>query len=299
MSKNDTNYNYQHHAASSRFASNSEERHRDPHYSKYNGFSSRKEAMLASLQNYLGNCKTMLGSSLSHMRAPSTIIVIVFLVALYIILGVTGTVDFSFSITEDIREIKISLDIIVNALLGFFYGPATSCISVTLCCLVKMVVSPEDDFFIGYVILAAIAGFMHGWILYRNKIMWFGTRFRGFFSDLLAKCVATRLFVSIVVNVLLKALIYQIFIDYPFYESILHYKYSNVPLESFSDFIEVFVAGFIVHTFVIYFTMIVVNFIASKAFPVQYVQPELFIDENGALINLEEDAPLSTHSSRD
>lgn len=288
MSNNNQDF-YKEQAAGSRFANNISENDIDPKYAKYNGFSSRKEVVFATIQNYLGNCKTMLLSSLSHMRAPSTIIIIIFLVALYIILGVTGTVEFSFSISENIREIKISLDIIVNALLGFFYGPATSCISVTLCCLVKMVVSPEDDFFIGYVILAAIAGFLHGWILYRHKTMWFGTRFRGFFSDLLAKCVVTRFVVSVIVNVLLKAIIYRIFINIPVYTSILHYKYSNVPLESFSDFVEVFIAGFIVDTFVIYFAMIIVNFIASKAFPVQYAQPELFIDENGALINLEEE----------
>lgn len=281
--------NYDNQAAGSRFASNMTEKDIDPRYSKYNGFSSRKEVILEMIQNYLGNCKTMILSSLSHLRSPSTIIVIIFLVALYIILGVTGHLEFSFAISEDIREIKISLDIIVNALLGFFFGPVTSCISVTLCCLVRMLVTPDSGFFIGYVVLAAIAGFLHGWILYRHKAMWFGTRFRGFFTDLLSKSILTRLVVSIIVNVLLKAIIYKIFIGYPIYEYILHYNYSNVPLTSFSEFIEVFIAGFIVDTLVIYITLVVVNFVASKAFPVQYAQPELVIDENGALINLEEE----------
>lgn len=294
-SNNKEHYNEQ--AAGSRFAANMTEKDIDPRYARYNGFSSRKEVILEMLQNYLGNCKTMLLSSFSHLRAPSTIIVIIFLVALYIILGVTGHLEFSFAISEDIREIKISLDIIVNALLGFFFGPVTSCISVTLCCLVRMLVSPDNGFFIGYVILASIAGFLHGWILYRHKAMWFGTRFRGFFTDLLSKSIVTRLVVSIVVNVLLKAIIYKIFIGYPIYEYILHYNYSNVPLTSFSEFIEVFVAGFIVDTLVIYITLVVVNFVASKAFPVQYAQPELVIDENGALINLEEEFIEKSNSS--
>lgn len=281
--------NYDEQAAGSRFAAGMTEKDIDPRYARYNGFSSRKEVVLEMLQNYFGNCKTMLLSSLSHLRAPSTIIVIIFLVALYIILGVTGHLEFSFALSEDIREIKISLDIIVNALLGFFFGPVTSCISVTLCCLVRMLVTPDNGFFIGYVILAAIAGFLHGWILYRHKAVWFGTRFRGFFTDLLSKSIVTRFVVSVVVNVLLKAIIYKIFIGYPIYEYILHYNYSNVELTSFSEFMEVFIAGFIVDTLVIYITLVIVNFVASKAFPVQYAQPELVIDENGALINLEEE----------
>ena len=288
MSSNNKKH-YDEQAAGSKFAANMTENDVDPRYAKYNGFSSRKEVVLEMLQNYFGNCKTMLLSSLSHLRSPSTIIVIIFLVALYIILGVTGHLEFSFALSEDIREIKISLDIIVNALLGFFFGPVTSCISVTLCCLVRMLVTPNNAFFVGYVILASIAGFLHGWILYRHKAMWFGTRFRGFFTDLLSKSIVTRLVVSVVVNVLLKAIIYKIFIGYPIYEYILHYNYSNVELTSFSEFMEVFIAGFIVDTLVIYITLVIVNFVASKAFPVQYAQPELIIDENGALINLEEE----------
>lgn len=288
MSNNNKKY-YDEEAAGSMFSANMTEEDIDPRYAKYNGFSSRKEVILEMLQNYFRNCKTMLLSSLSHLRAPSTIIVIIFLVALYIILGVTGHLEFSFALSEDIRDIKISLDIIVNALLGFFFGPVTSCISVTLCCLVRMLVTPDNGFFIGYVILAAIAGFLHGWILYRHKTMWFGTRFRGFFTDLLSKSIVTRFVVSVVVNVLLKAIIYKIFIGYPIYEYILHYNYSNVELTSFSEFMEVFIAGFIVDTLVIYITLVAVNFVASKAFPIQYAQPELVIDENGALINLEEE----------
>ncbi len=296
MSSNNKKH-YDEQAAGSRFAANMTEQDIDPRYAKYNGFSSRKEVVLEMLQNYFGNCRTMLLSSLSHLRSPSTIIVIIFLVALYIILGVTGHLEFSFALSEDIREIKISLDIIVNALLGFFFGPVTSCISVTLCCLVRMLVTPDNGFFIGYVILAAIAGFLHGWILYRHKAMWFGTRFRGFFTDLLSKSIVTRFVVSVVVNVLLKAIIYKIFIGYPIYEYILHYNYSNVELASFSEFMEVFIAGFIVDTLVIYITLVVVNFVASKAFPVQYAQPELVIDENGALINLEEEFMETRNSS--
>ena len=279
MSKNKNNI-FEEHASSSRFANENMENHSSSESSNYDGFSSLSEMRREAFQNYLGNCKTMLWSSLNHLRAPSTIIVIIFLVALYIILGVAGIFGFEFSINEDIREMRISLDIIVNALLGFFYGPVTSCISVTLCCLVKMVVSPDASFFIGYVILAAIAGFLHGWILYRHKTMWFGTRFRGFFTDLLSKTIVTRFVVAIVVNILLKAIIYKIFIDFPISQTILHYNYSEVALVSYWDFLEVFVAGFIVDTIVVFAALVVVNFLASKAFPIQYAQAEMFMEEN-------------------
>ena len=152
-----------------------------------------------------------------------------------------------------------------------------------------MVASPEDDFFIGYVILAAVAGFLHGWILYRHKTVWFGTRFRGFFTDLLSKCIITRFVVAVIVNILVKAVIYKIFVNIPIYTTILHYKYSKVPLVSFSEFLEVFIAGFIVDTLVVFIALTVVNFLASKAFPVQYAQPSLLIDENGVVINMEEE----------
>jgi len=289
MSKNDKNMYENNQAASSRFANEIREEDIDPRYAQFGGFSNRREMILASLQNYFGNCKTMMLSSLRQLRSPITIIVIILLAALYIILGVTGIVGFEFSINENIREMRISLDIVVNALLGFFYGPVTSAISVTLCCLVRMVVTPEDDFFIGYVILAAIAGFMHGWILYRHKALWFGTRFRGFFTDLLAKSVVTRLMVSTVINVLLKAIIYKIFTGYPIYEYLLHYNYSNVALTSFSAFLEVFIAGFIVDTLVVFTALTVINFLASKAFPVQYAQPDIVFDGESPLIFPEEE----------
>ena len=79
MSSNNKKH-YDEQAAGSKFAANMTENDVDPRYAKYNGFSSRKEVVLEMLQNYFGNCKTMLLSSLSHLRSPSTIIVIIFLV---------------------------------------------------------------------------------------------------------------------------------------------------------------------------------------------------------------------------
>ncbi len=289
MRKNEKNFYYEDQGASSRFADVMPDEEYDPRYEKFNGFSSRREMIIDSIQNYFFNCKTMLLSSLNHLRAPSTIIVIIGLVALYIILTVAGIVGFEFSVNDNIRQMRISLDIVVNALLGFFYGPVTGCISFTLCCLLKMVLSPENDFFLGYVMLASIAGFIHGWILYRHKTLWFGTRFRGFFTDLLVKSIITRLVVSIVINILLKGLILYIYLQYPLDEFILHYKYSEVALSSFSAFLEVFVAGLIVDTLVIFLTLSAINFIAAKAFPVEYEEPELLINENDALNSLEED----------
>lgn len=287
MSKKNEKSFYEEAQAGARFAYMDEEDF-IPNYGKYDGFSSRREMIFASIQNYWGNSKTMMASSLSHLRSPITIFVIMLLIALYIILGVAGTVEFSFYSKKVVQYITTNLDIIVNALLGFFYGPVTCCISVTICCLVRMITT-RQGFFIGYVITAAVAGFLHGWILYRHKTMWFGTHFRGFFTDLLAKSFTTRFMVSAIVNIFLKAVIYKIFIDYPIYEFIMRYSKSGVELTSISEFLKVFVVSLAFETIVIFLALAVVNFIASKAFPVQYASPSLMIDENGEIIDLEDE----------
>lgn len=295
MKKVDKEHIHDEQMAGARFAySNSEDLGEG--YAEFDGFSSRREMIFASIQNYLGNSKVMMMSSLGHLRSPVTIIVIILLIAVYILLGVAGTIEFSFYSKKVVQYITTNLDIIVNALLGFFYGPVTCCISVTLCCLVRMITSGQG-FFIGYVIGAATAGFLHGWILYRHKTIWFGTRFRGFFTDLLAKAFMTRFIVSAVVNILLMALIYKVFIDYPIYEYILHYSKSGVELTSFSEFLKVFVVSLVFETLVIFAGLAVINFIAGKAFPAQFEQPSLIIDENGSLINLEDELLESEDSS--
>ena len=284
MSKN---YDYfDEEMASARFANVGDEF--DNVNAKYDGFSTRREMILASIQNYLGNSKVMMLSSLGHFRSPATIIVIILLIIIYILLGVAGSVQFSFYGNKAVQYISTNLDILVNALLGFFYGPVTCAISVALCSLVRMITSGQT-FFIGYVIGAATAGFLHGWILYRHKTMWFGTRFRGYFTDLLVKSFLTRFVVSVVVNIFLMAIIYKIFIDYPIYEYIMHYAKSEVELTSFKDFIMIFVVSLLFETGVIFVGLAAVNFIASKAFPSHLQEPSIIIDKNGTLINVEEE----------
>lgn len=251
-------------------------------------FSSRREMIAAKIKEYWENSKIMMTSSLSHFRSPSTIIVIFLLIAVYILLGVAGTVEFSFYNQKVVQYITTNLDIIVNALLGFFYGPVICCISVTLCCIVRMITTGHG-FFIGYVIGAAVAGFMHGWILYRNKTMWFGTRFRGFYTDLLVKSFMVRLAVSAFVNIILMSLIYKVFIDYPIYDFIMHYSKSGVELNSFSVFFMIFFISVFFETAVIFLTLAIVDFIVVRAFPSLTEEPSLIIGEDGELINLEEE----------
>ncbi len=249
---------------------------------------SRREAFAESVKEYWKNSKTMMSSSISHFRAPSTIIVIFLLIAVYILLGVAGTVEFSFYNQKVVQYITTNLDIVVNALLGFFYGPITCCISVTLCCIVRMITSGHG-FFIGYVIGASVAGFLHGWILYRNKTMWFGSRFRGFYTDLLVKSFMVRLIVSAFVNILLMSIIYKVFIDYPIYDFIMHYSKSGVELNSFSVFLMIFFVSAFFETGVIFLTLAVVDFIVVRAFPSLTEAPTLVIGADGELINLEEE----------
>lgn len=251
-------------------------------------YSSHSKRLGARIKEHWKNSKIMMMSSLSHFRSPATIIVIFMLIAIYILLGVAGTVEFSFYNQKVVQYITTNLDIVVNALLGFFYGPVICCISVTLCCIVRMITTGHG-FFIGYILGAAVAGFMHGWILYRNKAMWFGTRFRGFYTDLLVKSFMVRLAVSAFVNILLMSLIYKVFIDYPIYDFIMHYSKSGVELNSFSVFFMIFFISVFFETAVIFITLAVVDFIVVRAFPSFTEEPTLVINEDGELISLEEE----------
>lgn len=250
-------------------------------------FASRREMIKARLSEYRSNCKAMLASSLSHFRSPSTIIVIFLLIAVYILLGVAGTINFSVY-AKKVQDITIGLDIIVNALLGFYYGPVLCCISVTLCCIVKMITS-GTGVYIGYIIGSAVAGFLHGWILYKNKVEWFGTRFRGFYTDLLVKSFMVRLVISVFVNILLMSVVNRVLIDYPIYEFIMHYSKSGVELTSFTSFLMVFVVAVFFETVVIFLTLAIVDFVVMRAFPSLSESPSLVIGEDGELINLEEE----------
>lgn len=259
-------------------------------HEEFEGFSNKKDMMFDSFQRYWDNCKVMMLSSLSHFKSPATLIVIMLLIITYILLGVAGNISFSFnnSTAKVIQVVSTNLDIIVNAILGFFFGPVTCAIGVGLCTTVRMITN-GTGFFIGYLIGAVVAGFLHGWILYRFKGMWFGSRWRSFHSDLLAKVFATRLVVSVFVNIILMAVIYKIFIDYPIYEYIMHYSKSDVPLTSLYEFLGVFIVSLIVETLILFVALAVINFIVMKAFPSQFEQPSLVINEDGSLTNLEDE----------
>lgn len=245
----------------------------------------------ASLQDYLTRGKMMLASSLSHLRAPSTIIVLIGLIAVYILLtaGQAGIIEFSFrGAKKVIQYITTNLDVIVNALLGFFYGPVVCCIGFCLCTIIRMIVE-NMSVYVGYIIASVVAGFIHGWILYRHKTVWFGTRFRGFFSDLLVKVFMTRLIISVFVNIFLMAIIHKIFIGYPILDFIMHYSKSGEELNSIAEVLSVFTVSVVFESIIVFIALSVINFIAAKAFPAHAQQSALIIDDEGNLINLEEE----------
>ena len=245
----------------------------------------------ASLQDYMARSKMMLLSSLNHLRAPSTIIVLIGLIAVYILLtaGQAGIIEFSFrGAKKVIQYITTNLDVIVNALLGFFYGPVVCCIGFSLCTIIRMIVE-NMSVYVGYIIASVVAGFLHGWILYRHKTVWFGTRFRGFFTDLLVKVFMTRLIISVFVNIFLMAVIHRIFIKYPIMEFIMHYSKSGEKLNSIAEVLSVFTVSVIFETIIVFIALAVINFIVGKAFPVQEQQPALIIDDDGNLINPEDE----------
>lgn len=257
-------------------------------FEDFDGFATKNDMRLDSLQRYWENCKVMMLSSISHLKSPVTLIVIMLLIITYILLGVAGDIGFSFYNNKAVQYITTNLDIIVNAVLGFFYGPVTCAIGVGLCTVVRMITN-ANAFYLGYFIAAVVAGFLHGWILYRLKTMWFGTRFRRPFAELLSKVFATRLIVSIFVNILLLALMHKIFFGTPIYEFVMNYAKSDVPLTSLYEFLGVFVVSLVVETAIIFVALSVINFIVMKAFPSQFEQPSLIINKDGSIINVEDD----------
>ena len=272
----------------SRFAIiDGEEYHGENNEGKAPGFFDR---LHMNFQVYADKSKTMLFTSLQHFRAPSTIVVLIILTAVYILLTVArvGMVEFSFRGSKIIHYITTSMDIVVNAVLGFFYGPVVSSVSFLVCTLVRMI-AESMSVYPGYIIAAIVAGFLHGWILYRHKALWFGTRFRGFHTDLLSKIFVLRLVVTVFVNIFLMSILHRIFIGYPIAEFILHYSKSKYELHSYTEVFSVFAVSLIFETAVIFVALSVINFIVLKAFPGQLNNPTLIIDENGALVNLEEE----------
>ena len=85
------------------------------------------------------------------------------------------------------------------------------------------------------------------------------------------------------------AVIYRVFIDYPVIEYLKNYSKSGVPLNTPYEFLRVFAVGIIFESIVIFVALVVINFIVAKAFPSQFEQPSLIIDEKGELINIEDE----------
>ena len=248
------------------------------------------DRIVASLHNYWGNSKTMLKSSLGHFRSPSTLFVLIILVAVYILLtvGQVGLFTFEFRYGKvGILRVVTNLDVIVNAILGYFYGPVVSAVSFLICSIARMW-GYEMSVYMGYIFSAVLAGFLHGWILYRHRAMWFGTRFRGFFSDLLSRILLVRLIISVFVNIFFMALMHRILLNIPMMFSILNYK-SAEELQTWGEVTSVVAASILFETVVIFVALSAINFVVIKAFPEQMEEPGLMIDDHGNLINLEED----------
>lgn len=238
---------------------------------------------------FAANAKEMMMSSLMHLTNPFTIIVILLLTVTYILLSAAGTINFTFTTGSVVQYINTNLDIIVNAFLGFFYGPVTCALGVGVCCIAKIIAS-KSTFFIGNLIGALAAGFCHGWILYRLKPRWFRPRFKNYYANLLFNIVETRFVISAFINVLLMSVIYRVFIGYPISVFILHYSKSGVPLESVAQFLKVFFVSILFESAVIFVAITVAGFIAAKAFPLQFAQSSMFIGGGGSIGSFDDDS---------
>lgn len=251
-------------------------------------YGSSWDSFAARIQTFSYATVEMLRASVRHLRQPSTLIVIFLLIGAYILLGIAGQVQFSFFSNETVQYVQTNLDIAVNALLGFFYGPVTCAIGVALCTTVRMITN-GSVFFVGYIIGAFVAGFMHGWILYRLKTMWFLTRIRGFYTGLLVRVVKVRLYVSVFVNIVLMSLIYRILINYPFIEFLKYYSKSGVAITSPAEFLSIFFVSIAAESLIVFAIVCIVNFIVSKAFPNRFAEPSLIVGGDGSITSIEEE----------
>lgn len=238
---------------------------------------------------YKISCREMLKSSASHLLKPVTIIVIILLIATYILLGVAGTVGFSFYSANVEQYVTTNLDIIVNALLGYFFGPVTCAVSVTLCTIVRMI-AMGSNFFIGNLFGACMAGFIHGWVLYRLRPYWLETRFRSFYTDMLVKTIETRFLVSTFVNIIFMSVMHKLLNGYPFTVYLTFYSKSGIPLSSVGQFFKVFFLGIAFESIVVFAAIVIANFIAHKAFASQFVKPDIIVDRHGNIITPDDDS---------
>ncbi len=239
-------------------------------------------------KSYLNCSKNILRESASHLKRPSTLIVILVLVGVYLLLGIVGSVVFSFYDNIKVQYVTTNLDIIVNALLGFFFGPVTSAIAVTLCSTIRMIATTRDASLL-YLLGAFLAGFIHGWVLYRNKISWFGSRFRGFYTDLLTKTIITRLAVSVYVNILFMSVAYKLSSNLSFRFLLSYYSKSGVSISSPIEFLKVFFICALFEAAVIFIAISVANFIVTRAFPAWMTPPSLIVNKKGEITNLEDE----------
>ena len=67
------------------------------------------------------------------------------------------------------------------------------------------------------------------------------------------------------------------------------YSKSGVELTSYYEFFTIFVVSMLFEILLVFVALEIINFIVIKAFPAQFDQPGLIIDENGEIINPEED----------
>ena len=134
-----------------------------------------------------------------------------------------------------------------------------------------------------------MAGFLHGWILYRFRPTWFRTRFKSFYTDTLFKVVTTRFVVSSVVNILVMSVMHKLINGYPIRVFITLYSKSGIPLLSMGEFLKVFFLGIAFESVVVFLAIVIANYITYKTFASQMIQPGIIVDKNGNIINPEDD----------
>lgn len=98
--------------------------------------------------------------------------------------------------------IKIRLDFVATALMGFFVGPVAGAFAAGIGDIIRFLAKPVGAFFPGYTLSAILGGFIYGYFLYRKSTPYLKKPW----ADLLLRCTLAKLCINVFVNIGLNTL---------------------------------------------------------------------------------------------
>lgn len=139
-------------------------------------------------------------TAFNELKNVKSIVMVSILTSLRIIAGL-----FFIPITDNNR---IYFTFVFVLLIGFLYGPLSGIVSGIISDLVTFMIFPTGAFFIGYMISAALSGFIFGLFLYKTRI----TFSKIFFSKFIINIFINALLGSLWWIILVKNFTYEFYL---------------------------------------------------------------------------------------